>query len=522
MKLSYQTMGGNEYAKIPGTSYRDETGRVRKKDVIYLGRVIDKEHFIFCNKERGIFSYDPETGLYGKADETYVSDLKKDGRKKPVIILDFGDAFFVDSLLRATGYNKVLDSIPYRNKDTLYSMVQYYLLCNSANSHAKTWYEGNYSSILYPKANLISQRITDFLESLGKPETVSDYFDAHVKWVRSICDDPAVLMDSTGLPNNIHFPLTAVSNHNGKISREVRMTVLVQRDTGYPLLFRITPGNIVDLSTITRTLNELFMREMAADFVIMDAGYYTNDNVEELYACDIDFLSRLSSKFSVYNEVVKAHYPTLRTAENLVQYKDRYVYIKRVDCLLGHKKHEGFAYLGYDVDRASDESHKAIKRAQKEHSSTASLHKKLEGTGLFMIVSSLPFETDGILPAYYTRQLVEQYFDISKGSSKLTPLRIHSEEALYGHLILSMIAATMNVYIQNKTNCIYDNKEEIFMTLRNQKCTVRSTKISNTEPQAKANGFYKTFDITCPLYIEQSNGLLIPHYHLPKTAQKTV
>ena len=139
-----------------------------------------------------------------------------------------------------------------------------------------------------------------------------------------------------------------------------------------------------------------------------------------------------------------------------------------------------------------------------------------------MIVSSLPFETNGILPAYYTRQLVEQYFDISKGSSKLTPLRIHSEEALYGHLILSMIAATMNVYIQNKTNKIYDDREEIFMTLRNQKCTVRSSKISNTEPQAKANEFYKEFGITCPLYIEQSDGLLIPHYNLPKPARQEV
>lgn len=522
MKLSYQTRGSNEYAKIPGTSYRDENGVVRKKDVIYLGRVIDREHFIFFNRERGIYSYNPDTGEFGKADETYVSDLKVDGRKKPVIILDFGDSFFVDSLLRSTGYDHVLNSIPYRNKDTLYAMVQYYLLCNSANAHARIWYEGNYASVMYPKANLISQRITDFLESLGKLETVETFFDAHVKWVKSICDDPAVLLDSTGLPNNIHFPLTAVSNHNGKVSREVRMTVLVQRDTGYPLLFRITPGNIVDLSTVTRTLNELFMRDMTADFVIMDAGYYSNDNIEELYGCEIDFLSRLSSKFSIYNDIVKAHSSSLREKENLVQYKDRYVYIKRVDCKIGHKKHEAFAYLGYDVDRASDESHKALRRAKKEHTSTADLHKQLESTGQFMIVSSLPFETNGILPAYYTRQLVEQYFDISKGSSKLTPLRIHSEEALYGHLILSMIAATMNVYIQNKTNKIYDDREEIFMTLRNQKCTVRSSKISNTEPQAKANEFYKEFGITCPLYIEQSDGLLIPHYNLPKPARQEV
>ena len=515
MELNYQIKNGNEYAKVPGTSYR-ENGKVKKRDVIYLGRVVDKEHHIFCNRERGIFSFDPETGEFGKADETYVSDLKTDGRKKEKILLDFGDSFFLDSLIRNTGYSTVLGSMPYRNKDTLYAMVQYYLLSCSANNHARIWYEGNYASIMYPRANLTSQRVTDFLTSLGQPESVSAFFDAHISWVKSQCDDPAVLMDSTGLPNNIHFPLTAVSNHNGKISREVRMTTLVQRDTGYPLLFRINPGNIVDLSTVTRTLNELFMRDMAADFAILDAGYYTNDNIEELYGCEVDFITRLSSKYSIYKETVKEHLATLKERDNLVQYKDRYVYIKRVECKIGHKGHTAYAYLGYDVDRGSDESHKALKRAARNHTSTADLHKSLENSGLFMIVSSLPFETDGILPAYYMRQLIEQYFDISKGSSKLTPLRVHSEEALYGHLILSMIAATVNVYIQNVTNRIYDDREEIFMTLRNQKCTVYKAKITNTEPQKNANEFYKTFGIKCPLYIEQSNGKLIPRYHLPK------
>ena len=518
MELNYQYKNGNEYAKVPGVSYR-ENGMVKKRGVIYLGRVIDKEHNIFCNRERGIFSFDPVTGTFGKADETYVSDLKTDGRKKQKILLDFGDSFFLDELMKNIGYNDVLNRLPYRNKDTLRAMIQYYLLCNSANDHAKTWYEGNYASILYPRANLTSQRVTDFLESLGKPESVSAYFDAHVAWVKSICDDPAVLMDSTGLPNSIHFPLTAVSNHNGKISREIRMTTLVQRDTGYPLLFRINPGNIVDLSTVTRTLNELFLRDMTADFVIMDAGYYTNDNIEELYACEVDFITRLSSKYSIYNQIVKEHESTLRKEENLVQYKDRYVYIKRVECKIGHKGHPAYAYLGYDVGRGSDESHKALKRATQKHTSTAELHKTLENSGLFMIISSLPFEEEGILPAYYTRQLIEQYFDIGKGSSKLTPLRVHSEEALYGHLMLSMIAATINVHIQNKTNCIYDDREEIFTTLMNQKCTVYKSKIANAEPQKKVNEFYKAFNISCPLYIEQSGDQLIPRYHLAKAAQ---
>lgn len=71
--------------------------RFLKRDVVYLGRVIDEESNIFFTRERGIYQYDPTAATFGKADERYVSDLKTDGRKKPKILLDFGDAYFVDA-----------------------------------------------------------------------------------------------------------------------------------------------------------------------------------------------------------------------------------------------------------------------------------------------------------------------------------------------------------------------------------------------------------------------------------------
>lgn len=522
MELSYQVINGSEYAKVPGSSFRVD-GKIRKKNVIYLGRVIDKEHNVFYNRKRGIFIYDPETDTYGKADETYVSNERKDRRKKEHFVLDFGDSFFIDSLIRSIGYDKVLDSIPYKNRDTLYAMVQYYILSNSANSHAHIWYDGSFARLLYPRADLTSQRISDFLETIGDYEKVSAFFDAHIQWIKEkICADPAILLDSTGLPNEIHIPLTAYSNHNGVVSHEVRLTMMVQRDSGMPLIFRATPGNIIDLSTITRTVNDLSMRDMKTDFVIMDAGYFTDSNIEELYACDIDFLTRLKPNFTVYKDIVRENLKKLKSSENLVKYKDRYVYIKQVECHIGIKKHVAYAYLGYDVDRASDESHKVLKNALKNHESTSDLHKDLEKTGLFMIISSLPFEPEDILPAYYTRELIEQYFNTSKEDSKLVPLRVHGIEALYGHLMLSMIAATINIYIQNKTSHIYDDKEAIYMTLRNQKCVAHQSRVTDTEPQKMANEFYATFNVTCPLYFERTDKGLVPKYHLPKPGSDQV
>lgn len=94
-----------------------------------------------------------------------------------------------------------------------------------------------------------------------------------------------------------------------------------------------------------------------------------------------------------------------------------------------------------------------------------------------------------MLPAYYTHQLVEQYFDISKGSLKLTPIRVHREETVRGCLLLSMIEATISVHIQKKTKQKATNQEGIFMELINQKCQVYKTATSVEEPQKELTIF---------------------------------
>ncbi len=140
----------------------------------------------------------------------------------------------------------------------------------------------------------------------------------------------------------------------------------------------------------------------------------------------------------------------------------------------------------------------------------------MDKAGLFVIVSSLPYQTDEILPVYYIRQTIEQYFDISKVSSKLTLLRIHSEQALYGHLILSMIAATINIRIMNTIKQYLDNRDSLFMSFNNQKCIAYRTQINTCEPQAMANAFYDKFRIRYPLYLKWTSTGLSPQYELPK------
>lgn len=519
MKLSYQMLNGTLYAKIPGKSVR-KNGKVCKEGEQHLGRVIDKENNVFYSRKRGIFTFDPETGEYGEADEKYVSNDNMDRRKREPDSLKFGDAFFVNELIHQIGYDKVIEDIQYNNKDTLYAMITYYVVTSHANIHAQTWYEGSFAKVLYPRADLTSQRISDFLKSIGRHANLMTFFQTHMNWIKeTICDDPAIIIDSTGLPNSIHMPLTAISTHNGKVEREARLVTMLQRDSGYPLMFRLIPGNIIDATTLIRSADFLRDGGIKTDYILSDAGYYTIDSLNELCDAHTDFLMRFPEKFKLYKDLVRDHGEEIQHSEYMVNYNKRFVYIKRFDVTVGNN-HPAYVYLGYDVERMYDEGRKLYKRLQEGKIDKKEYERKSKTIGYFAMISSLAFDSEEILPAYYVRQEVEQYFDICKGSSNMGTQRVLIEDALRGHLLLCMIASTINVFIQKKMKVLTkENREDLFMGLNNHMCNIYKSVIRIVEPQKKANDFYKAFGIKLPLSYVRKTDKWKPKYKLEKVTE---
>ena len=507
ISITYQIIRGTEYGKIQGKSVVKD-GKRSREGTIYLGKVIDKKNLIFANRTDGIFRFDPETGEKLPAPETYTSDVRPDQRIHKAVALDYGGSYFIKSLIEKIGYNEVIDSIDYKNKDTLYSMISYYTLEDSANCYAERWYRGNFAKVLYPNANLISQRISDFLPRIGDAANRHKFFDAHIKWVlKHISDSHSVILDSTGVPNAAHIYWTAISNHNGKINNELRIAVPVQQNSGFPLLFHVIRGNVVDVSTALRDFSELSCYNLDADLSLFDAGYCSKLNFDEMIAAGIAFVTRLPTKFKLYKTLIQDNIDSLKTNDNLVSYNGRTLYIKRVECKIGEKENNAYAYIGCDMNRYSDEIHKELKKMAKCKCANTDFTSLLENAGLFVLISTRKIEAKNILPLYYTRQSVEQFFDVEKGSAKLTPIRVHSAEAMYGHLLLSMISATLFVYIQWSKKTVYDSCQDLFSRLKNHHCELYKTAIVVDTPDAEANEIYNAFNLNPPIsYVLNSGG----------------
>jgi hypothetical protein len=492
MHIKYDKKRNVEYAKL---CISKRIGKSVAKSYTYLGLVLDKEKGIYKSKKRGVFTYDLDTDTYGLPDASYVPDHPSP--KKEKLLLDFGDSFFLDAYIRKGKITPAIDALGYGNPDTLYSMLFYYILCSTANCHANDWWKGNYASILYPKANLTSQRISEFLAAIGSEKSQRKFFEQYFTDFLSNAAGTNILIDSTGLPNSIHFPLTAVRNHNGEVSNEVRLIYVTQQETGLPIYFRYCPGNVIDVSTLIRTIEELKSCNVNTEFAIFDAGYYDDANIAMLYENNISFVTRLKQNRKLYKNLVEDHLATLECKENFVCYNNRYAYIKCVPCQLIEGR-SAYAYIGLDIERKNSETKKLFQRAKSKGLTDEDVFDRMTKQGLFILVSSRRIPEDKILPTYYTRQQIEQIFDIGKNYADMLPLRVQNEETFRGHLVLTFIATVILKQIQDHMKDTQYTPISLFLNMRNQKCKVYEEVVITQEPFKKVNDCYKIFGIDCP------------------------
>ncbi len=515
MHLSDGGRGGRY--KSAAVSYREHGQTVN--DTLYLGLCLDREKGIFKNKERGVFTFDLCSGEFGEVGEDFVFPRSlKDGRRKSTAQVDFGDAFFVNAFLYKCGFMDVVDSIGFKNKDTLHVMVLFYILSNLANCHAIKWYDGSFAKYLYPDANMISPRISYFLSSIGSPERIQTFHNTYINFVLTHCSpDTNILVDSTGLENSIHFPLTRMSVHNNKASLEIRLIFVVQKHFGVPLFFQEIAGNIVDVSTLKRTLLHIKCHGIDIESCIMDAGYYCSDNIDIFYDehhnCIIGFVTRIKSNDIEFKRILNEELKDLQNPKNVVIYEDRVLFIKKRQIMVGkNRDNPAWLYIGIDLMRDGDEKKKLVRKAIQKKLSFEDICNAIEKHGLFGLISGVEYTNQEILPVYYQRQTAEQLFDIVKNYTKMLPLRISTIETLRGHLLLSYIATCAIRLIQLKLKTTDLFSSGVLKELNNQKCIIYPQRIVTGTPQAKANEAYGVCGVKCSeeIQLESGKALYIP------------
>ncbi|MDR2198096.1 MAG: transposase [Deltaproteobacteria bacterium] len=428
-------------------------------DSLYLGRVVNKEQGLFYKKDYGLFTFSTEHG-FGKPPEIITnpseiignSSIHNSAKRQTV---PFGDVWMIDQVCKQIGLDKVIEDLlpEAAATDTLKALVAYRLIKNDAYCYAKDWYEDSFANILYPQAQLDSPRISEFMFTLGQDVVRRKFFTSYFETVinrDSIHDQITmpVLIDSTGLPNNNQSHLTATNCHNGKVSREIRLAYVVDKNTKLPIFFQFISGNIIDNTTLIRIINTLQAYSISIDLIIMDAGYHTEENLKQLLEHNINFITRMPINRRLYKELMEKHGATLDNVKNSITYQDRALCgVKDSITIYGKKL---LAYIMLDLNKQSIDKSKAIFKYADKDNKEEQIEKEYESAGKFILLSSLEYEISEILPLYYTRQAIEQIFDVSKTYCDILPLRGHSDESLNGIVLIAFMATVIYSSINYK------------------------------------------------------------------------
>jgi transposase len=445
--ITYETKGSCLYGRYFNSTFLRD-GKVYHTGE-YLGRVIDRELGLFRNRDRGYFTFSLENG-YGNPDPLCVPLAYELPQNR---VLFFGDIWMVDQIFKQSGLDEVLNNLIPNGGNTLKALVSFRLLESHAYSFAEEWYSKSYASILYPGANLESGLISKFHAILGREEIFNKFFSYYLNLVTNNTNineqvSIPVLIDSTGLPNDINTYLTKINNHNGVISNEMRLIYVLDKRTKLPIYFTIISGNIIDNSTLVSTINSLAAYNINIELLIMDAGYYSMENIAQLLSVNIPFLTRMTKNRKIYKELMACHGKDLICGKNTIKYGHETLFGKKVPFNLFDK--ELYAYIMVDPIKKFEEYGKFISDLDDDLYNDDILNKKLASSGRFILVSSDDYDIKEILPLYYTRQAIEQVFDVSKNFADILPLRGHSEETIKGRILIAFIVTIIYCTISNK------------------------------------------------------------------------
>jgi transposase len=318
--IRHKIISGKKYA-YEITSFRDpETKKVKNKSV-YLGAV-NEDGIIKKNKE-----YKIEKS-----------------------ILDFGDGYLFYEFFKHSNLSSLLDE-NIRIFPEIVSLIIYRICYQSAMYNAASWCEGNVLSVLCKNCDLSSQNISRVLTYLGQEEVQRSFFDLYLKSIPKSQEN--IIIDASSLPNQICHPFSEWGHADSSIEKQFRFLCVIEQKTKTPLFYRFLPGNIVDISSLKTTIDELKLMRVKNKFILLDAGYYSEENILELYENSIDFLIRLPSQRSLYKAFVLKELDGIEQIQYATKYDKRVLFVKPIETALYGKK--AWVYIVLDPARKAKE-----------------------------------------------------------------------------------------------------------------------------------------------------------------------
>jgi hypothetical protein len=464
----YKKIKNNLYAYEITAYWDSELGQSRNKSK-YLGRVDEVT----------------KKPIYGL----------KTPKKDELLILDFGDGYFLHEFITQNSLFPIFQKHLFSKYPQLLALIIYRLSTGSAMYNFENWLEGNYLKCVFKDINLSSQRISDLLEELSDEALLRDFSLEYIKAIGG--SERAIIIDATCMPSAINIDFNAWGHHGAGIDKQFKILCVVDQPTKLPIFYRFLPGNITDVSTLKATILELTKMGVTSSFAMLDARYFSQDNICDLYENKIDFLTRLPTSRVNFKNIVTNHIADLESLKYAHVIEGRTAFIKEQQItLFSHKVH---AYVILDPDKKAQDLKSLTQKYCKNKDNRDEKKDKiaLASCGIFILISSKHIKCEEVLSSYHLRGAVEQIFSFAKSDLNLLPIRHHNDKTVRGYLFLQFLLLILFIQIRAKISHKY-TVEQALMILRKLKCKVFEDQIIPQELSRQQKEILRFYDILVP------------------------
>ncbi|MFN8770546.1 MAG: transposase [Neisseriaceae bacterium] len=468
--IRYKTLNGNRYA-YEVTSYWDAELKQSRSKSRYLG-IVD-------------------------SNTNEIKEFIKKPKQQEKFILDFGDGYFLNEFIKKSIFYPSLEKNLLSSTPELIPLIAYKIITQSAMKNCQDWLNYNILNILHKNIKLTSQRISDILKTLGQENVQRAFFADYSKTFNKI--NKSVIIDATSLPTNIQHPFNAIGKSDSGLHAQFKLLCVLDQQTNLPLFYRFLPGNITDITTLKTTILELRAMGIENNLALLDSGYFSEENIKDLYDNKINFISRMPNNRNIFKTNALQYSSNLESIENIHTYGERSVFIKKVKIELYGKK----AYLYLVLDPV-----KKMKHMQELMLNYDNLSRKTKGdktnytkllsiVGIIGLISSKSIPEAEILSSYYLRQSVEQVFGFLKDDLNLLPIRHRNDDTIRGYLFLQFLALVFFIKIRENVKNKY-TVEKILMILRGLKCKVFENQVIPAELTKEQKQISQIYNILVP------------------------
>ena len=255
-----------------------------------------------------------------------------------------GPSIILDAITEELGLSRILKSCFPKDYKQIMTMAQYLACDGGALSHCDNWCKSHLPDLA---SSLTSQRISDILSSIGT-DSRQTFFK---KWTALVAEDDYLCYDITSVSSysKLNEYIKYGYNRDNEKLPQLNLSAVFGQKKALPVYFDRLPGNITDVKTLHNLLGTFKAMEIGKMSYVMDKGFYSKQNIDELVASGNKFLVAVPLNNKWLHKAIDDVYDTIHSPEGYRKVDDEVLYLHTRLYPWGDKRHRTYLHLYYNA-----------------------------------------------------------------------------------------------------------------------------------------------------------------------------